>query len=579
MAIKSSGLNWRRWVDPIESFVQKHSRLTPRWAIICTYECDMERLERDILPLLLRHGRVFRSMVLVDAGTLQQRLKVGKTPSVRVNLHPVRLLRGGIFHPKIVFLRAGNRVCVCFGSANVTNGGLGSNLELWANSDDPEIVHAFTSFFDKLIRCDDVVMDPPAIRALQRAMIGLGEIKRGKNKSPLLWTSLDEPFTMRLKHKNSGLANARRIHLLSPAYTIMGGAKTAMKSFKDLNTTIYTDGVIDNWGAKLVQYHPLLPSESETHSDDGSSTLMPSKLHAKAYLFEGSNDGVLWFGSANLTARALAHSVHEGGNVEILVKTKLSSSEKNKFLNDLKMQFSHCTKMEDCPPPPEPKPAYHGVVLSGELLEQGSKFQLVIHTLPDVNSVRLAWNARTRSSFLVQIKHRRGIVKGNTNLLPELQGGRSGNNWTGVIYEITSDKRIPVLINIPIVPETSTDWQATEKTIDCWIDELFGRWPKKSKKKKKPNSATQEEEDYDDIMPEDDDLRGLDQVDHQGFLDRLAVKSAIIIKRIKTTTKVGGYREKLGKDIRDSLVKTCQPHLKPIIISWFSHLNVRRKMK
>lgn len=37
----------------------------------------------------------------------------------------------GTFHPKIIYLLANERVCVGLGSANLTSGGLGENLETW----------------------------------------------------------------------------------------------------------------------------------------------------------------------------------------------------------------------------------------------------------------------------------------------------------------------------------------------------------------------------------------------------------------------------------------------------------------
>jgi hypothetical protein len=73
------GLSRQRWIDPIDSFVREFGRSIPeRWAVICTYECDFQVLERRILPSLNRRGRAFRTLVLADARALEDRLSVSR---------------------------------------------------------------------------------------------------------------------------------------------------------------------------------------------------------------------------------------------------------------------------------------------------------------------------------------------------------------------------------------------------------------------------------------------------------------------------------------------------------------------
>lgn len=574
MAMKDyKGLGWRRWGDPIESFVRKCGHLTPRWAVIGTYEFDADRLERDVLPLLSRRGRIFRTIVLADAGTLQQRLKTGKTPCGRINLHPVRLLHGGIFHPKFVFLRAGNRVRVCFGSANVTSGGMGGNLELWADSEEPELTGAFANFLKRLLRHGEIALDLPARRALQRSLLGIQS-----RESASFWCSLDEPFTSRLKRKNSGLSAAKRIHLLSPAYASKGGAEAVLKTFTQRPTTIYTDGAIANAEAKYLLYSPPLLDDTESiSSEDDTSMPRPSKLHAKAYLLEGRNEGVFWFGSANLTAKALLLTVPKGGNAEILVKTKLPGVELRKFLADLKQQFTpSVAKGRIDKPPKEPQPSHRGVVLSGEIEEREGRLRLVVHTLPGVHSVELLLNGRSKH---VVIQNGRGVIKNVNGLIPSLAEGRGGDNWSSVIYEVTKGERIPVLVNVPIIPESAPDGPGAEQAVDSWIDELLGRWPPRSRVQKKTDVIAPEEEDEEDPTIEEEEQRRLDEVDHQGALDRLAVKSAIIKKRIESAPVTGGYRQSLERAVGESLLKACEPHLREIVRSWFPCLRIQKGHK
>jgi hypothetical protein len=580
MKSSKKGLGWVRWVDPIESFVSEYAQLTPRWAVICTYECEMDRLEQDVLPLLARRGRAFRTVVFADAGVLQKRLKpgIGKTPAGRMNLYPVRLLHGGVFHPKVVLLRAGNRVRVCFGSANVTSGGMGRNLELWAHSDDPEITSAFMDFFDKLGQDNNIALDPPSRRSLERALTGLDRCN-----SRLVWTSLDEPFIGRLKGNDSGLAGAKAVHLLSPAYVSKGGAKAVLESFRGLQTTIYTDGVIAHGKAKLLRYNPPHPSNAESSpEEENMNTPLPSKLHAKAYLFEGRKEAVLWFGSANLTVQALVRSVRTKGNVEILVKTKVPGAELRACISDLNRLFSsNAAPDQGDKPAPEPKAAQRGVVLSGELQDHGGALQLVIHTLPDVRSVRLVLRGSKKTvAKIVVIKNSRGVIEGISHLLPELRDGRNGDDWTALIYEVVGKELIPVIVNVPFVAEPSKDGPAAEEAMDGWIDEFLGRWPPRSRIKMiEPVPRISDEEEEETQSSDEEDERRLDEANHQGALDRLAVKAAILKKRIASAPTTGGYHQALERAIAKSLLNACEPHLQPVITSWFAQPRGRKEIR
>lgn len=571
------GLSWHRWGDPIESFVSEYGQLTPRWAIICTYECEMDRLEQDVLPLFTRRGRAFRMVVLADAGRLQEKFKYDSILSGRLNIHPVRLLRGGVFHPKLVLLRAGNRIRTCFGSANVTSGGMGGNLELWSHSDDPEITGAFMDFLDKLGQ-HNIALDPPTRRALNRALAG-----HYREESPRVWTSLDEPFISRLKRGDSGFAGANRVSLVSPAYASQRGAEAALECFNRPRTTIsiYTDGAIFHGKVKSLYYNSALSSDAESTSEEENTNMpQPSRLHAKAYLFEGSNKAVLWFGSANLTAQALVRSVQKGGNVEILVKTAVARAELRAFKSDLKRLFpSNVAPDKNDKPVPEPRAAHRGVVLSGELQDRDGVLRLVIHTLPNVRSVKLVLNDNKKTvEKTIAIKNGRGIIEGIAYLLPELQDGRNGDNWTALIYEVVGTERIPVIVNIPFVAEP-TDRPAAEETIDGWIDELLARWPPRSRKKKNVGPLIPDDEKKDDQFSDEKDQRRLDEAHHQGALDRLAVKAAIVKKRIASAPTTGGYREALERAIAESLLRTCEPHLKPIIELWFAGARGRKGVK
>lgn len=556
MALKvNKGLKWQRWVDPIESFVREHGDQKPRWAIICTYECEMDRLEQDVLPVLTRRGRVFRTLVLADARTLQKQLKMrSRVIAGRINLHPVRLLKGGLFHPKLVLLRAGNNVRVCFGSANVTSGGMGRNLELWSYTDDTEITSATMKFIDGLTSHKNIALDPPSKRAIHnRAFSGLH-----LNYSPSFWASIDESYKNRLKGKNSGLSGAKSVHIISPAYASTVGVKSALSSFPKSRTTVYTDAVLACKGVKLQYFHP--PDAADNSSDEVISR--PSNLHAKAYLFEHKNGATLWFGSANLTVPALVRPFRTGGNVEILVRTFLKANEVKDFLYDLRQYFPDSTVKIGKKKEKEPHSIPQGFVLSGEIQNRVGKLHLVIHTLPNVRKVKLDIADKI---FTIAIKRSRGIIENIIQFLPELIDGRNGDNWTTLIYEMIGSDRIPVIVNVPLDP--ITEESKTEDVIDSWLDEFLGRWPIKTRNKKKASPEISDEELSDEQFG--DDERRLDEVNHQGALDKLAIKAAIIKKRIDKMPGNHRYRNALKDMVATSLLKTCEPHLRSVVKSWF----------
>ena len=221
--MNNAGLERRRWIEPIDGFIREHGQRTPRWAILLTYQVDLARFARSVLPVLSRRGRCFRTVLLADHGTLEQSLRAPVHLAGACNIHPVRSSRGGVFHPKLVFLRAGPHARVCFGSANLTDGGLGSNLEMWTSSDAAEIVVGVRHFLSALTRSPHLALDEVAGRSIARALCGFQDVA-----SDAVWSSLDESFASRLKR--GAEQNTRRATILSPMCAGENGLKAARTS-------------------------------------------------------------------------------------------------------------------------------------------------------------------------------------------------------------------------------------------------------------------------------------------------------------------------------------------------------------
>jgi hypothetical protein len=466
--MRTDGLAWRRWIEPIDAFVRDHGRLTPRWAVFCTYDFEPERVETDILPCLQRRGRQFRTLLLADAGRVQERLSLGLAPSGRLNIHPVRLVKGGVFHPKLVFLRAGHHVRVCVGSSNLTSGGLGANLELWAHSDDPEVCRAAAFFLTQLSDHEGVVLDPPAERALARALMGIE-----RRPSRRLWTSLGGSFPTHLRGPDSGLASARAVHIVSPAYVSRGGIGAVLEPFRSRGVTVYTDGPLSHAEARFKYFEPPVAADDEDDNDAAApERRTPAALHTKAYLFEGRRESTLWFGSANWTVQALLRTPNAGGNVEVLLKTRLGADEATVLLGELSGLFG-ASKAPSVSrtAEPEPQAANRGAILSGELRWFSGGPCLLLHVLPHTKSVKVEIDGKP---ICLRVSRQRAVLPIKSGrILTRLAEGRNGEDWAGLIFEIVGADRIPVIVNVPMVREPEDGAADLETAAEDLIDEFL----------------------------------------------------------------------------------------------------------
>lgn len=548
----------QRWLDPIDAFVQEHGRGVPRWAAICTYECDLVRLEREVIPALSRRGRGFRTLVLADAGALQKQLSQDAPLRARFNVHPVRLAHGGrgIFHPKLVFLRAGSAARVCFGSANVSTGGFGGNLELWTHTDDFEIVGAVARFLDQLATNTGVWVDPACARGIARAVAGIEMRASGR-----VWTSIDESFAERVA-RSPKIENTT-LNVVSPAYATPKGLVEVRKAFPCTSLTLHTDDNVVVPATKTLVYDPAIPGDVD---EAGADQADPPRLHAKLFVFRDSQSTRAWIGSANFTAQALTRTPSNGGNVELLIETALPKGQAACLAEDLSRLFQPSNE------PPTQRveddaegPGILGAVISCELVQARSGPSLVVHTTPGASSVRLESG---KVVINVAIQNARGVVRGADvpRMLPGCDDSGAGI-W--VISERVGAARYPVVVNSPHVPDYDTSLP-TQAPLDALLDELRGVLPP-------PRTVS---DDVEDVVPDmndandwedyaDDDGKCLAEVNHQGALDQVAVKAAVATKLVKRLTS-GGTQKVFLQRLETDCKAGCAPHLHSVIARWFS---------
>lgn len=570
MNAEHGGMNWQRFTEPLEAFVREAADATPRWAIFCTYECDPELLARELVPPLTKRGRAFRVAVLADAGALQRRMADGAKASGRLNIHAVRMQGRSIFHPKLMFMRAGAKVLVGIGSANLTAGGLGTNLELWTTSSQEHLAAAVVHFLRSLAS-SSVGLDPAAKRAIERATVGLAA-----RPSPDLWTSLDETFEARLRRSDAGLRGSTAVDVLSPAYASDGGAELLRHLFGRRRVTLWTDRDDIPVGQSCLKVYsppPMDGTRDEDEEDPASSTngRMPTCLHAKAYLFASPRGGsTLWFGSANLTSPALRKTVAKGGNVELLVRSPLTPAQTRDLTADLERWFESATpRKSNSKRALGTIPRARGVVLSAELHVSSGAQVLRVHLVAGARAITIVVADK---EYTVRVRRGQRVVE--VPLSRPLSLGREAGDWVGVVFERVGDDRVPVLINLPHVATEAA--ATTPAALDLWLDEMMGRWPRlrvSGRRDDGDDEDQSQDDDGDDGHREDGDewkeRERLDEVRHQGWLDQLAVKAAIAKRYISRMEQRGGYREAMRDAILASLLDPAPKHLHPLLRGWF----------
>lgn len=561
--MKRKGLERQRWIESIDDFVRQYGRATPRWAIFLTYDLTMTTLARAVLPTLSRRGRQFRSVILADQGALEQALSVagGSLPGA-VNIHPVRCKRGGVFHPKLVLLRAGRHVRACFGSANITDGGLGSNLEIWTQTESPDVLAGLQQFLGEIVQSHDLAVDDGARRSIKRALCGLPQ-----EPSKLVWSSLDGSFANRLR--NGTESNAKRATIISPMYAGAGGIKAARRAIPATSIDLYTTANVPVPSSKVFVYAPAHPADQTEEDPDA----FPRTLHAKAYLLQpaGRGETIAWIGSANFTAQALTKSVAKGGNVELMVRTILPADELRAVSADLTVLFKARDKA-DVPDEfePTPPPGPIATVLACELVGGPDAPRLVVFASIKSGKVQLE---HASERVLVTIRAGRGVVANDAlrRFLPDLELTAA---QVLVIYQRLGKMKVPVVVNVPHVP--TAEGAGSHTSVDALLDDLLGRIRIPTRRLDADNDQADEGDDDADEIDADEQAaeigRRLDEVVHQGELDRLAVKAAMLKKLAIASAAAGFERDGLMSEILGALYEACPPHLSPSLRSLFNDL-------
>ncbi len=546
--------------------------------MLLTYDIDLPRFEAVLLPELTRRGRQFRTLVMADAGALQTHLKqIGGWQFGRFEMAPVRCRDAGVFHPKLVLLSAGARRLVGIGSANLTAGGLGGNLELMLFADDRaeagrRLLAGAAAFLDALLGSDAVFFPESARRFLHLILAGLPRSRGGA-----VLHSLSEPLLDQMQRISKvAVGRAQHVSVVSPWHSNARSPDATDASVirciehrLGKPVVLYTDGQ-EGRGPDVgsaIDVRVRAERATSDEEDDAPYSRRPLRVHAKAYLVEGSRAAALFLGSPNCTHPALTMTAAKGGNVEILVGTRLGAPETSAFKSDLDDLFEPASGRFVASAPPRSTPA-QGRILSGCLLKSRAGMRLELQA-PGVHAadVRVAGRVGARE-LTVRVRHSAGVVTDDGALrllfagqrLPE----RAAASWGSVLWEHVDGRWLPFPVTVPL--HGGGDAGPDNLFEDLLLEEI-GAWPSA------PNGEIEEQAEHeandvnDDALS--DELEALAAARHQGHLDRLAVAVALLRRRILRAKAGPAYTRARLKLLREQVERVdLNPGLRRIVLKY-----------
>jgi len=559
------GLGARKTADAIAAFVREHGAVGPRRAVLCTYDFDPVRFEAVILPALTRR-RWFRTLVLADGAALQKEgVLEHRASDSGYELAPVRLRGAGVFHPKLVVVQAGARVLVGVGSGNLTAGGLGGNLELmlFASNDTADgraLAASAIQFLDDLRQADAVVMPRPVGEFLSRLCASAARNQGG----PILH-SLDQPLIGQIE---AGRPRAvERAVVVSPWHSssaspegIEPAVLQAVSGALGARPVVHTEGERMAGGKGMkgprlgsgIEVRVLKPTsrvddadlDASAGEDAETAPRRPARLHAKAYLAAGQRGATLWFGSANCTTPALLRSARRHGNVELLVKIALDRKALAAIDADLEDMFEDKQgELSGAKPAQVPRP--RGQVLTGYVSQWGEGATLILELAPSpaARAIRVARTAKLAPVVTVRAASGASSIELDAATTARLFGAEP----SPVLWEQVGSRGVAFPVSVPCVPIT----EDAEIALDDALSDLWGRIPAAHERTKR-RLRDDGELDTDGDEERDAELALLTRTEHQGRLDRIAVRVELLRRHLASGHGGGSdarapYREMIAR--------------------------------
>ncbi len=369
-----------RLFDELERFAKGHW-LTNALALTFGYDGDVA-YERIWKPLIERFG-VPHPLVIADG-----RVDEGKALGVQV----LRAGRAqGLFHPKLFVAIRDEAVLVAVGSANLTKGGLGANLELVTSlvfgpgleqSASRRVLESVAAFIESCVvrRLDANAKSIEEVERVCRALRIVAELlpARDKKADPAFVHSAETALLDQLRAAHDD--QVKRVVVVSPFWeldrpepepadsilcTVLESLPWSTKAEKP-RCLLHAGGL----GAGLrLPKAALEKYAAETELRLQALSKEPRRLHAKLLAVIGPKRTTLLWGSPNFTPAGLLRPATEGGNVEcgLLLSVDSKTLPEHVFIEALELEETFDAHDGEIPEPaPLPPPTIVHFVL-GEL--------------------------------------------------------------------------------------------------------------------------------------------------------------------------------------------------------------------
>jgi hypothetical protein len=200
-----------------------------------------------------------------------------------------------------------------------------------------------------------------------------------------------------------------------------------------------------------------------------------------------------------------------------------------------------------------------GSVLAGYMLARARQKWLQIEA-PALPAGAVVIAAKPEGpTVTVTIDNRIGKVVNQQELgrlFPSGAPDRSSDVWTTVLWEKVLAQWIPFPVTVPLAASTCPD---PVDALDELLDEYTGRWPRRRTTGNK--SVTISDDGEGDENMEDEDDHDLTAADHQGELDRIAVR----IARLKRLFPGSGQQGMVPLHLVRRIEAIVDSHLRPTV--------------
>ncbi|MEO7735369.1 MAG: hypothetical protein ABIY55_30730, partial [Kofleriaceae bacterium] len=459
------------------------------------------------------------------------------------------------------------------------------NLELMlftsdTTADGRAIAESAVHFLDELRRAPNFLTSQPARRFLERLCVSRPHTQDG----PVLH-NLHEPLIEQMERGRP--PHVARTAVVSPWHSSAACAAgveprvlAAVGRALGARPVVHTEGALGKGPdlGKNVRVRILKPTttdgsggletDDENQDDAPVPPRRPATLHAKAYIAIGKRTSVLWFGSANCTTPALLETVRGRGNVELLVRVELGRTAVAALDTDLQSMFDDRKGVLTV----ERNTRFlsqSGCVLSGLVSNWGQQPGLTLELVPSTTARTLRISRSAKRGRVIEVHVRRGaqatMIDGQ--LLAKLL---DGGELPAVLWEHVKATTIPFPVSVPCVPIADN----AEEVLDDLLDDLAGRPPSRIGMMCRPRPADGDD-DMDGLDDEQDrELQLLTKTEHEGILDRIAVR----VERLRHRLAAAPWSSPASHAHYRSAVEKLEiaPPLRRILIH---HLEVARSTR